>query len=178
MQTPTPWQKPLCLAVIDAAEETHEFGHCVAVEPWGTEGVFADEPALGEDGKVDDGGAGGGGGGGEDGEDGGVGVVEEEGADGGEFVQTVFVGDVGAVPGDDVEGSGGGFGTDPEALGEFGEEGVVCGLGTVEGGDGGEKVPGVGETVGADCAEIGERKVGLEEFEAVALGGDYGGEVG
>ena len=43
--------------VVLAPDETHEFVHEVAMEPWGAEGVFGDDPAGREDGEVGVGGA-------------------------------------------------------------------------------------------------------------------------
>jgi hypothetical protein len=37
------------LCIVDAAEETHAFGHGVAVVPWWTECIFLDEPTRRED---------------------------------------------------------------------------------------------------------------------------------
>ena len=46
------------LCVIHAVDEAHEFAHHVHVIPRRAEGVFCDEPAVGEDDEVEVGGAG------------------------------------------------------------------------------------------------------------------------
>ena len=115
------------LGVVLAVDEAHELVHEVAVEPGWAEGVLGDDPAWGEDGEVDVGGAGDLAGRGEDGVDGGVGVVEGDGVDAVEAGEVVFAGGVVAVPGDDVEWGvvevGG-----PEIALEFGDdlEGARC----------------------------------------------------
>lgn len=170
------------LGVVAARDEAHELGHCVAMVVGGTEGVFGDEPAWGEDYKVGDGGAGDAAGGGEDGEDGGVRVVVGDCADGVEAAQIVFVGVVVAVPGDDVKGGmrlrGG-----EVVIVELDRDGVVIlalvrrrAKVLVEAGDGHLEVARVGEAVCADGPQLGEGEVALVELEGVAAG-RAGGEV-
>ncbi len=157
------------LGVVFALNEAHELVHEVAVEPRWAEGVLGDDPARREDGEVHVGGAGDLAGRGEDGVDGWVGVVEADGVDAVEAGEVVFAGRVVAVPGDDVEGRvvevGG-----PEIALKFCDDlegGVVA---VVVGGMGGEEVAGVGEAVGADCAEFRQAEAGSVVFEEIAAG--------
>ena len=83
--------------------------------------------------------------------------------------EIVLAGRVVAVPGDDVEWGVVEVGR-PEVAEEFGDdlEGAVVAV--VVGGDRGEEVAGVGETVGADGAEFGEAESWPVVFEDVAAG--------
>jgi hypothetical protein len=45
----TSLKSPAGLCIVDSAEETHAFGHGVAVVPGWTEGIFLDEPTRRED---------------------------------------------------------------------------------------------------------------------------------
>ncbi len=157
------------LGVIFALDEAHKLVHEVAVEPGRAEGVFSHDPAWGEDGEVDVGGAGNLAGRGEDGVDGGVGVVEADGVDAVEAGEVVLEGRVVAVPGDDVEGGVLEVGR-PEIALEFGddlERGVIA---IVVGGVWSEEVAAVGETVGANGSEFGETEAGAVVFEEIPAG--------
>ena len=45
-------EETLFFGVVLAVDEAHVFGHVVAVVPRRPEGIFGDEPAFGEDGKI------------------------------------------------------------------------------------------------------------------------------
>ncbi|KAA8566838.1 hypothetical protein EYC84_009937 [Monilinia fructicola] len=55
-EAPAGWKPPPVFRIVFAADEAHEFGHGVAVVPWWSEGVFADEPARRKDDEIGDGG--------------------------------------------------------------------------------------------------------------------------
>ena len=95
-------------------------------------------------------------------------MVVRDAADGVEAAEVVFVGVVGAVPGDDVEGCVGLRGGEEMTI-KFGEEGVGSAAGVVfgEGGDGCLEVARVGETIRADGAKLGELEVSLVELEYI-----------
>jgi len=58
VQAGTSGNEAFGLGVVLPSDEAHELVHEVAMEPWGTEGVFCDDPARRKDGEVDVGGAG------------------------------------------------------------------------------------------------------------------------
>ena len=137
--------------------------------PGRPEGDFSHEPAGWKDDEVGDGGPQVVRLGGQDSEDGRIRVVEGDGTYRVEASEVVFVGVVGTVPGDNIEGRmilccG------KEVPREFGEDGVG-GLSAVifcEGGDWGLEVARVRETVGSDGPKFGEIEVALVQFEDVA----------
>ena len=133
------------LGIVVPVNESHELGHCIAVVPRRAEGVLGGEPAGRKDDEVGHGGARGGRGGGEDGEDGRIGVVVRDAAEGVEAAEVIFVGVVGAVPGDDVEWSVA-LRCCKKAAREFGKKGVCMIPGVVfdEGSFGRLEVPCVG----------------------------------
>lgn len=164
------------LGVVAAADEAHELAHGVAVVPGRAEGVLADEPARREDDKVGHGGAGHGRRRRQHREDGRVRVVVGDCADGVEAAQVVLVGVVVALPGDDVKGRVCLARLEERIVHLDGDgEGVAaleCRRAKVlaEVRHGGLEVARVGESVGANGAQLGQHEVALVQLQRIASG--------
>ncbi len=151
-------RKPFGLGVIGAGDQAHQFVHDVAVEPGRPEAVLGHHPAGREDHEVDVGCARRVRGRGQDGEDRGVRVVEAHRVDRVEASEVVFAGGVIAVPGDDVE-RGMVQRRRPEAALELLHQ-LGRPLDVLEGGDGRQEVPRIGQAVGADRPQLGQAQQG------------------
>lgn len=106
VQTRTRWTKPTAhFRIVVSRDQAHELGHDIPVIPWRAKGIFGNEPAGWENDEVSDcrpdvvRWAG------QDGKDGRVWVVKGDTSNGVESRKVVFVGIIGAVPGDDIKGS-------------------------------------------------------------------------
>ena len=124
--------------------------------PGRTERVLADHPALGEDDEVDIGRAGRLRRRGQHGEDRRIGMVEQHCADRREAAQIVFVWEVVAVPGDDVERREAGLG--PEQFAAPFDKERVRSIDILVGRTRRQEVARIGEAVGADRPAVRQRE--------------------
>lgn len=156
-------------AAVVAVDEAHELRGAVAVVVGRAVRVRRDVPARGEDEEVGQGCGGVARPGRQHAKDGRVNVVDGDGADIDKLCEVVLVGDVVAVPRNHVKGAVP-LGAVEELASQLVYNVPRVVLGHLVGGDGMQKVAGIGETVCAEGAELGQLKAGAPDLEDVASG--------
>ena len=166
VQRRAPGREAFGLGVVGAVHQAHEFAGHVAMEPRRPEGVLRHQPAWREDGEIQVGRSWRVTGRGEHGEDGRIRMVVADRTDGVETAQIVAVRRVVAVPADHVQRRVANVGAPQVAL-ELGDE-LELAFQVFVGRHWRFEIARIGQSVGADRAQVGQPHQGTEVFAHVA----------